>query len=218
MTIEQKKLSDTEFLLFFSRPFPFRGTFYLTPETASVSSDANTVAPEMNAQPAPDAEHCSCSLPLSGTAPAAASNSNLAMQSDNTPMFLTELATSGFASELLLTESFMYLHSTEPGTAEDLETLALAEIDDYAPPADAVITAKEDYTETKIKIILKTIIATFLQKDGGDIEFRSFDNGTAVVRFLGKCQGCPYAQRTLKERVEKNLIRWLPQVREVVLQ
>lgn len=112
----------------------------------------------------------------------------------------------------------MYLHSTEPGTAEDLETLALAEIDDYVPPADAVITAKEDYTETKIKIILKTIIAPFLQKDGGDIEFRSFDNGTAVVRFLGKCQGCPYAQRTLKERVEKNLIRWLPQVREVVLQ
>lgn len=218
MTIEQKKLSDTEFLLFFSRPFPFRGTFYLTPETASVSSDANTVAPEMNAQPAPDAEHCSCSLPLSGTAPAAASNSNLAMQSDNAPIFLTELATSGFASELLLTESFMYLHSTEPGTAEDLETLALAEIDDYVPPADAVITAKEDYTETKIKIILKTIIAPFLQKDGGDIEFRSFDNGTAVVRFLGKCQGCPYAQRTLKERVEKNLIRWLPQVREVVLQ
>lgn len=97
----------------------------------------------------------------------------------------------------------MYLHSTEPGTAEDLETLALAEIDDYVPPADAVITAKEDYTETKIKIILKTIIAPFLQKDGGDIEFRSFDNGTAVVRFLGKCQGCPYAQRTLKERVEK---------------
>ena len=167
----------------------------------------------MNAQPAPDAEHCSCSLPLSGTAPAAASNSNLAMQSDNTPIFLTELATSGFASELLLTESFMYLRSTEPGTAEDLETLALAEIDDYAPLADAVITAKEDYTETKIKIILKTIIAPFLQKDGGDIEFRSFDNGTAVVRFLGKCQGCPYAQRTLKE-----LIRWLPQVREVVLQ
>ena len=180
MTIEQKKLSDTEFLLFFSRPFPFRGTFYLTPETAAAA--ANEISP------------------------------------DNTPPFLAELATSGFASELLLTESFMYLRSTEPGTAEDLETLALAEIDDYAPPADAVITAKEDYTETKIKIILKTIIAPFLQKDGGDIEFRSFDNGTTVVRFLGKCQGCPYAQRTLKERVEKNLIRWLPQVREVVLQ
>ena len=146
----------------FGYGFPFRGTFYLTPETASVSSDANTVAPEMNAQLAPDAEHCSCSLPLSGTAPAAASNSNLAMQSDNTPMFLTELATSGFASELLLTESFMYLHSTQPGTAEDLKILALAEIDDYAPPADAVITAKEDYTETKIKIILKTDSGTCL--------------------------------------------------------
>ena len=180
MTIEQKKLSDTEFLLFFSRPFPFRGTFYLTPETAAAA--ANEISP------------------------------------DNTPPFLAELATSDLAAELLLTEGFMYLRSISPDTAEDFVTLALAEIDDYAPPADAAITAKEDYTETKIKIILKTIIAPFLQKDGGDIEFRSFDNGTAVVRFLGKCQGCPYAQRTLKERVEKNLIRWLPQVREVVLQ
>lgn len=111
MTIEQKKLSDTEFLLFFSRPFPFRGTFYLTPETAAAA--ANKISP------------------------------------DNTPPFLAELATSDLAAELLLTEGFMYLRSISPDTAEDFVTLALAEIDDYAPPADKILTAPEKILKLK---------------------------------------------------------------------
>ena len=39
----------------------------------------------------------------------------------------------------------------------------------------------------------------------------------SIVKFLGKCHGCPYAERTLKERVEKNLIRYLPEIKEVKL-
>ena len=210
MTIEQKKLSDTEFLLFFPRPFPFRGTFYLTSETASVPIPAKTALPETNTSSFLHTKYHNDISPLPRTATDDTAESN--------PAFLTELAVSGLAAELLLTESFIYLRSIGSGTTEDLEALALAEINDYTPATASIITADENHTEAKIKIILKTIIAPFLQKDGGDIEFLSFKDGTAVVRFLGKCHGCPYAQRTLKERVEKNLIRWLPQVREVILQ
>ena len=66
-------------------------------------------------------------------------------------------------------------------------------------------------------MILKFIIAPFLNKDGGDIEFVSLSNNIVSVKFLGKCNGCPYAMRTLKERVEKNLIRYIPKIREAIL-
>ncbi|MBR5598946.1 MAG: NifU family protein [Alphaproteobacteria bacterium] len=69
----------------------------------------------------------------------------------------------------------------------------------------------------KITKILKLIIAPFLNKDGGDIEFSSYENNTVYVKFLGKCNGCPYAARTLKERVEKNLVSYLPEVKKAEL-
>lgn len=123
----------------------------------------------------------------------------------------------GEIETLLLTENFIYLQSKTPNTLEDIEALTLAEISEYDFSAPKINAAPKD-TEAKIKLILSIIVAPFLQKDGGDIELLSYNNGTAIVHFLGKCQGCPYAQRTLKERVEKNLIYYLPEVREVILQ
>lgn len=119
---------------------------------------------------------------------------------------------------LLLTENFLYLKSSHADTLDDIEALALAEISEYNFSTPKIEAEAPENTTNKIKLILKIIVAPFLQKDGGDIELISFDNGIATVRFLGKCHGCPYAQRTLKERVEKNLIYYLPEVREVTLQ
>ncbi|MHA1682609.1 MAG: NifU family protein [Promethearchaeota archaeon] len=44
-----------------------------------------------------------------------------------------------------------------------------------------------------------------LQVDGGDIEFKGYDNGIVSVKLQGHCAGCMHAQATLKNLVEKSL-------------
>jgi len=135
-----------------------------------------------------------------------------------THQILQNLQSSGMAEELLLTSDFLYIKSLQTENLEDLSLLALAETDDYIATDYPLQMAESENIETKIKIILKIIVAPFLQRDGGDIEFVSYKSDVVTVRFLGKCQGCPYAKQTLKERVAKNLMRYLPQIEEVVLE
>lgn len=124
---------------------------------------------------------------------------------------------SNLAKSLMLTSDFMYMNSVHANNMEDLELAALAEIDEYLSLPSCQQTADKDNPKTKIKLLLKTVIAPFLQHDGGDIELISYDREIVKVHFLGKCQGCPYAAQTLKNHVEKNLIRYMPQIREVIL-
>lgn len=121
------------------------------------------------------------------------------------------------AKASLLTSDFIYIESHNTKDIEDLELITLAEIDEYLSLPSSQQTADEDHIESKIKLLIKTIISPFLQRDGGDIELVSYKTDTVKVRFLGKCQGCPYAEQTLKNHVEKNLIHYLPQIKEVIL-
>ncbi len=131
---------------------------------------------------------------------------------------LDNILSYGEINVLFLTENFIYIQSSEAAYLEDIEALTMAEISEYNFDTQKISIPSQEHTDAKIKLILKIIVAPFLQRDGGDIELVSYHNGTAIVHFLGKCQGCPYAQKTLKERVEKNLIYYLPEVREVILQ
>ncbi len=52
-----------------------------------------------------------------------------------------------------------------------------------------------------------------LQADGGDIEFISVSpDGKVKVRLTGACHGCPMAQMTLKQGVERFLKDTVPGV------
>lgn len=130
---------------------------------------------------------------------------------------LNNINQTNLSEALLLTADFIYIKATTPEQNEDLELLALAEIDDYCANTIPPQQADDTNMENKIRIILKNIIAPFLKADGGDIELTSYQNNILTVRFLGKCQSCPYAQRTLQNHVFKNLIRYLPQIKEVKL-
>ena len=58
-------------------------------------------------------------------------------------------------------------------------------------------------------------IRPMLQNDGGDIELVGIDEDNTVrVRLQGACKGCPGAQMTLKNGVERILKEKLPQVTE----
>jgi Fe-S cluster biogenesis protein NfuA len=59
-------------------------------------------------------------------------------------------------------------------------------------------------------------IRPFLQRDGGDIQLIDVtDDGIVKVQLTGACQGCPMSQMTLKQGVERALMKEVPGVKEV---
>lgn len=118
---------------------------------------------------------------------------------------------------LLLTQDFLYLKSNNAENLDETELIALAEIDDYTSLPNISPITDLSVSKAKIELVLKISVAPFLQKDGGDIVLKEYRNNIAYVHFLGKCQGCPFAQNTLKEKVEKTLIRYIPQIKGAVL-
>ncbi|MCD6572476.1 MAG: NifU family protein [Thermoplasmata archaeon] len=60
-------------------------------------------------------------------------------------------------------------------------------------------------------------IRPMLQVDGGDIEVVDVDEekGIAKVRLTGTCHGCPYAQITIKNGVERYLKEKIPEIKSV---
>ena len=54
----------------------------------------------------------------------------------------------------------------------------------------------------------------FIQRDGGDVEFDSFDkdSGTVYVKMKGACAGCMYIDQTLSSGIEVILCEEVPGV------
>ena len=73
--------------------------------------------------------------------------------------------------------------------------------------------------DDRIKLIIATLdkIRHFLQRDGGDVEFVSFDDGVVYVKLHGACQDCAYANNDIKDLVEVILQEEVPGVTEVRL-
>ena len=71
--------------------------------------------------------------------------------------------------------------------------------------------------QNKIKKSLEKI-RPMLQADGGDVEFVDWDekNKIVKVKMVGMCAGCPMAQITLKQGIEVEIKKAIPEVKEVV--
>jgi NFU1 iron-sulfur cluster scaffold homolog, mitochondrial len=69
---------------------------------------------------------------------------------------------------------------------------------------------------TRIKDLIDTYVKPAVEMDGGNIEFKSFDNGVVSVILQGSCSGCPSSTVTLKSGIEGMLKRMVPEVTEVV--
>jgi Fe-S cluster biogenesis protein NfuA len=69
---------------------------------------------------------------------------------------------------------------------------------------------------SKIQEILETYIKPAVEVDGGQIIFKSFDEGKVTVELQGSCSGCPSSTITLKRGIEGMLTRMVPEVKEVV--
>ncbi len=71
-------------------------------------------------------------------------------------------------------------------------------------------------TELHIRNIL-TKIRPYLQHDGGDVEFVSFEDGIVYVKMIGACVGCASIDLTLKDGIEAILLEDVPGVIAVEL-
>jgi len=59
-------------------------------------------------------------------------------------------------------------------------------------------------------------VRPMLQADGGDVELVEVtENGIVKVRLQGACKGCPMAQVTLKNGIERFLMKEIPEVKGV---
>ena len=127
----------------------------------------------------------------------------------------------GGIKSIFITEELISV-TKEPTTLwEDLKPQILAEIMDHISLGEqTVIEHNNENTEDKDVInqiigLLNARIRPAVKQDGGDIVFKSFNNGIVFVEMKGNCAGCPYALVTLKEGVEKVLKTYIPQVKEV---
>ena len=75
-------------------------------------------------------------------------------------------------------------------------------------PADADIV-------DQIKDLIETRVRPAVARDGGDIVYRGFNEGTVYLAMHGACQGCPSSAATLKQGIEQLLKHYVPEVTEV---
>lgn len=61
-------------------------------------------------------------------------------------------------------------------------------------------------------------IRPMLQADGGDVQFVDFDEKTGLlkVQLVGMCAHCPMSQITLKQGIEAEIRKEIPEVKEVM--
>ncbi|ROT40270.1 HIRA-interacting protein 5 [Sodiomyces alkalinus F11] len=66
-----------------------------------------------------------------------------------------------------------------------------------------------------IKELLETRIRPAIQEDGGDIEFRGFQNGQVMLKLRGACRTCDSSTVTLKNGIESMLKHYIEEVESV---
>ncbi|MBP3399280.1 MAG: NifU family protein [Erysipelotrichaceae bacterium] len=60
-------------------------------------------------------------------------------------------------------------------------------------------------------------IRPYIQRDGGDVEFESLEDGIVTVRMLGACADCLSINDTLKDGIEALILDEVPGITEVRL-
>lgn len=126
---------------------------------------------------------------------------------------------------VLLSKNFLSVKKVTEVSWDDLKPMVISHINDYFEKNKEPILnkkidqelSKEDLNETvkKIKDVLDTKVRPAVAKDGGDIKFKSFDNGVVKVELQGSCSGCPSSLMTLKQGVQNLLCHYVQEVKSV---
>lgn len=70
----------------------------------------------------------------------------------------------------------------------------------------------------EIKEILVSRVRPFVQDDGGDVQFVSFNeqSGILTLKMMGSCAGCPSTDSTLKNGILRMMNYYIGEIKDVV--
>ena len=125
---------------------------------------------------------------------------------------------------ILLSEKFLTVKKTKEVSWNELKPMVISHLNDYFEKNNEPIlknkekpkdSTKNDETVDKIIEVLDTKIRPAVARDGGDIKFKSFENGVVKVQLQGSCSGCPSSLMTLKQGVQNLLKHYVKEVNSV---
>ena len=137
--------------------------------------------------------------------------------------FVKEILNFSGVELVLISNNFLTIKKEKNASWDSLKPLVISHINDYFEKNDKPVLMKnikekeldENETISKIKDVLDTKIRPAVARDGGDIKFKSFDNGVVRVELQGACSGCPSSVMTLKQGVQKLLKHYVKEVNSV---
>tara|TARA_B100000886_G_scaffold184357_1_gene126503 strand:- start:2615 stop:3157 length:543 start_codon:yes stop_codon:yes gene_type:complete len=137
--------------------------------------------------------------------------------------FIRELLSFSGVELILISDNFLTVKKEKDASWDSLKPMIISHLNDYFEKTeDPILTdnkkeKKTDENETisKIKDVLDTKIRPAVARDGGDIKFKSFDNGVVRVELQGACSGCPSSIMTLKQGVQNLLKHYVKEVNSV---
>ena len=139
--------------------------------------------------------------------------------------FVKELLEFKGVELVLLSKNFLSVKKTDDVTWNELKPMVISHLNHYFEKNDEPILKentksninKEENDETVKKIIdvLDTKIRPAVARDGGDIKFKSFEDGVVKVELQGSCSGCPSSLMTLKQGVQNLLKHYVKEVNSV---
>ena len=139
--------------------------------------------------------------------------------------FVKELLEFKGVELVLLSKNFLSVKKTDDVSWNELKPMVISHLNHYFEINDEPILKentksninKEENDETIKKIIdvLDTKIRPAVARDGGDIKFKSFEDGVVKVELQGSCSGCPSSLMTLKQGVQNLLKHYVKEVNSV---
>ena len=139
--------------------------------------------------------------------------------------FIKELLEFKGVELILLSKNFLSVKKTEDVSWTELKPMIISHLNDYFEKNEGPILKEnntpdnsikdDDETVKKIIDVLDTKIRPAVAKDGGDIKFKSFENGVVKVELQGSCSGCPSSLMTLKQGVQNLLKHYVKEVNSV---
>lgn len=125
------------------------------------------------------------------------------------------------------TKNFISVNKDPDLNWEELKPAIFAAIVDFYSSGKPILTEEKPRSDTAIKEgdsevvqaikeILEDRIRPSVQQDGGDIEYRGFEDGIVLLKMQGSCSGCSSSSVTLKNGIERMLMHYVPEVNGVV--
>ena len=139
--------------------------------------------------------------------------------------FIKELLEFNGVELVLVSNNFLSVKKNDKTSWNELKPMVISHLNHYFENNDEPILKEikkneemlndEDETIKKIIDVLDTKIRPAVARDGGDIKFKSFDNGVVKVELQGSCSGCPSSLMTLKQGVQNLLKHYVKEVNSV---